>query len=431
MSLLSTLACLTLTATTTGPLLTLEQALATARERQPSLHQAQAEVAAADARARQALATLLPQVSANAQYSRTTANFAGRPGSVPSNLGTAAQSASFDTFSYFNFGLGVNQLIYDFGSWDKKAAVERLADASRSSHAATAVQVALAVRTAYFEARAARALVRVAEETVANQSRHLEQARAFVEVGTRPEIDLAQARTDLANAQVQRINALNGYATAKAVLNQAMGINGVADFDVADESMAPVEGEALDGDALLAIALEARPELAALSAQLEAQARSTDGIRGAYWPRLSASTSFSEAGTALNAMAWNWDIGLALSWALFEGGRTRAQVAEADANLAAQRAQLDALKLDVRVEVERARLGVLAAKAALEAAADATDAARARLRLAEGRYETGVGNIIELSDAQVALTTAEAQAIQAEYNLATARATLMKALGRA
>ncbi|MCB9673139.1 MAG: TolC family protein, partial [Alphaproteobacteria bacterium] len=101
------------------------------------------------------------------------------------------------------------------------------------------------------------------------------------------------------------------------------------------------------------------------------------------------------------------------------------------ANLAAQRAQLDALKLDVRVEVERARLGVLAAKAALEAAADATDAARARLRLAEGRYETGVGNIIELSDAQVALTTAEAQAIQAEYNLATARATLMKALGRA
>lgn len=431
MSLLSTLACLTLTTTTTGPLLTLEQALAIARDRQPSLHQAQAEVAAADARARQALATLLPQVSANAQYSRTTANFAGRPGSVPSNLGTAAQSASFDTFSYFNFGLGVNQLIYDFGSWDKRAAAERLADASRSSQAATAVQVALAVRTAYFEARAARALVRVAEETVANQSRHLEQARAFVEVGTRPEIDLAQARTDLANAQVQRINALNGYATAKAVLNQAMGINGVADFEVADESMTPVEGEALGGDALLAIALEARPELAALSAQLEAQTRSTDGIRGAYWPRLSASTSFSEAGTALNAMAWNWDIGLALSWALFEGGRTRAQVAEADANLAAQRAQLDALRLDVRVEVERARLGVLAAKAALEAAADATDAARARLRLAEGRYETGVGNIIELSDAQVALTSAEAQAIQAEYSLATARATLMKALGRA
>jgi outer membrane protein len=51
------------------------------------------------------------------------------------------------------------------------------------------------------------------------------------------------------------------------------------------------------------------------------------------------------------------------------------------------------------------------------------------LKLAEGRYSAGVGNIIELGDAQLALTNAEMQRIQADYNLATARAHLLRALG--
>jgi outer membrane protein len=53
-----------------------------------------------------------------------------------------------------------------------------------------------------------------------------------------------------------------------------------------------------------------------------------------------------------------------------------------------------------------------------------------RLTLAEGRYQAGVGNVIELGDSQVALTTAAAQEVQAIFNLATARAKLLQALGR-
>ena len=56
--------------------------------------------------------------------------------------------------------------------------------------------------------------------------------------------------------------------------------------------------------------------------------------------------------------------------------------------------------------------------------------AKDRLRLAEGRYETGVGSIIELGDAQIALTAAGQQNVQAEYGLSQARAQLVKALGR-
>jgi outer membrane protein len=80
--------------------------------------------------------------------------------------------------------------------------------------------------------------------------------------------------------------------------------------------------------------------------------------------------------------------------------------------------------------VEQARLGVRAARATLGAATEAADAARERLVLAEGRYQTGVGSVLELADAQLALTTALGQRVQAEFQLAAARSQLLQALGR-
>ena len=83
-----------------------------------------------------------------------------------------------------------------------------------------------------------------------------------------------------------------------------------------------------------------------------------------------------------------------------------------------------------RVEVDQARLTIVAGKAAIAAAERSLANARARLNLAELRYRTGVGNGIELSDAQLAATNAGFQLLQATLKLDTARAQLQKALGR-
>jgi outer membrane protein len=91
---------------------------------------------------------------------------------------------------------------------------------------------------------------------------------------------------------------------------------------------------------------------------------------------------------------------------------------------------VDLVRQQVRLEVEQARLAVRAAKEALVASGEALANGSEQLRLAEGRYETGIGSIIELSDAQVAMTSAGYQKVQAEYVLAQARAGLIKALGR-
>jgi len=400
----------------------LEEALRIGLARQPQLRQAQANVEAARARVDQALAPLLPQVSGSAAWER-------------SDDGRATTSiAGFDTGgarTSYSLGLTGKLLVWDFGQTSGRwQAARALAAGQSDSERATRAAVALGIRTTYFDAVAAKALVGVARDTLANTERHLEQIRAFVEVGTRPPIDLVQARVDVANARVRLIQAENGYATARVQVEQAVGATDLGPWEIADESLPPVPGEEAAPEPLLAEALAARPELAALSEQLRGQDLTARALQGGYLPSLGVSAGVTESGTWPEDLSSGWNTAVTLSWPLFQGGATRGQVREARANATAIDAQIEQLRQSVRLELEQARLGVRAAQATLGASEEAAEAARERLTLAEGRYQTGVGNLLELADAQVALTTALGQRVQSEFQLAVARSQLLKALGR-
>jgi len=411
--------------------LTLDQALETARAHQPLLRQAAASTQAALARSDEAMAPLLPQVSGTADYQRSTANFTSRPGSLPSQFSGGAGAGSWNTYNFFNLGLNASQLLYDFGqSRSRWRSAQATAAAQGDTERSTVQQVLFNVRAAYYQARAANGLVKVATDTLANQEKHLQQTEGFVEAGTQAEIALAQSRTDVANARVQLITAQNGYETAKAQLNNAMGVESAADYDVTDETQAPVEGEDGTTDTLLGEALQSRPELAALANEVRSQELTLRAVRASLGPSVGFSTGFSDAGEQFSNLTWNWNAAVGITIPIFQGGITRAQIRESEANVASATAQLDTERQQVRLEIEQARLAVRAAKAALTAAGDALVNAQEQLRLAEGRYETGVGSIIELGDSQVALTSAGQQKVQAEYVLAQARAQLVRALGR-
>jgi outer membrane protein len=416
--------------------LTLTEAVRTALAQQPQLRQSRAGSEAADARADEARAPLLPQLTGQAQYQRTTANFVPRPGAVPSSIAGGGTTASGGTnltksFNFFSVGATLSQLIYDFGQTSGRwRAAQASSESQKDTEKFTTVQTVLGARTAFFNARAAKDLVQVARDNLANQDAHLKQTEAFVNIGTRPAIDLALARTNRANAEVQLVNAENGYETTKSQLNQAMGVEGPTDYDVADETLPPVDVEDLTVDPLLAEALRQRPDVAALDEQIRAQQLTLRSVQGAYAPSLGVSAGVTDAGTSIDSTVANWSATVTLSWNIFQGGLTRAQEREARANIEAARAQGDALRQQVRVDVDQARLAVRAGRGALAAAGEALTNAREQMRLAAGRYQAGAGSAIELGDAQVALANAAAQRVQAEYNLSISRAQLLRALGR-
>lgn len=410
--------------------LSLAQALRIAHQRSPVLRRAGAQTDAAAARSDGSRARLLPQLAGVASYQRTTDNPVQRPGFGALRPQPRYLNGKTNGVDSFTFQIVANQVIFDFGTTETLKADRETARAQEDRARAALLDTEYQVRNAFFLARAQRALIAVAEQALSNQQKHLAQIEAFVEVGTRPEIDLAQARTDVANARVQLLSAQNAYAAAKQNLKLVLGAEPGADYEVNDDTLEPLREEDASLDELFALARAARPEFSAAARLVRAQELRTRAAKGRFGPTLGATAAMSEQGIDLQRLTWNAYIGASATWALSEGGAALAAVREAEANQRALEADALALEQRVRVELEQARLTLQTAKASLDAAADARNAARARLQLAEGRYEAGVGNAIELGDAQLAMTSADAQRVQFEYNLASARAQLLGALGK-
>jgi outer membrane protein len=427
-------------------ILSLNEAERAAVTGQPQILVARAATATALAQADQARAPLLPQVTATAEYARegginAAAYESGKP--LATMGGVGGQPVSNASAGNQSFGqivgtstdvwlleLSATQLIYDFGqTYEKLKAADLNADASSLTERSTLLTTMLNVRSAYFNARAMKELVGVAKETLDDQNKHLVQVQGQVTVGTQPQIALAQQLAAVANAKVSLITAQNNYEVAKSQLNQAAGLTTGTDYDVGNEELAPLDDEDQPLTALAPKAIAARPEMASFVKQRESQEATLRSARGGYGPQFSAAASALEAGTD-SGLSPGWSAALILTRPIFQGGLTKGQIRQAEAGLQSVDAQRALEELQIRLGVDSARLAVHAAKATIGAANDALTSSREQLRLAEQRFATGVGDIIELNDAQVAYTSAAAQVVQAHFNLATARAQLLAAMGR-
>jgi outer membrane protein len=395
--------------------LTLERAVETALAHQPQLLSARAQVRAAAARVTQADAALLPQGTATAGVVRAEAPTLGGPASTG------------DTWS---LSISGSQILFDANAWYVNRSSRAASAAQQEGERATLQSVVQAVRTAWYQAASARDLVDVARETLANREAHLAQVKGFVQVGTRPEIDLAQARADRANAKVGLISAENDLAIAHAQLNQAMGVAASTDYPLAPTEVTPLPGEDGTIEVLLAEALAHRPDVAARARSHEAQEASLKAAKGTFLPTAAATGRIGESGPEVDATRRNWTLGLTLTWPFLEGGRGLGRVREQQALLEALDADDEGFRQEVRFEVEQARLQVRAAAAALEASGEVVQSAREQLRLAEARYKAGLGSGLEASDAQVTMANAQALEVKARFSLASARSQLARALGR-
>jgi outer membrane protein len=343
----------------------------------------------------------------------------------------AAIMARESATSYDNLSAAVtvSQTIWDFGrtmgGWDAARADVR---AKTADLATSADQVRLNVIQAYMGVLASEQVVTIAEETRRQMRDHLAQARALVEAGTRSPIDVTRAETDLANAELNVIRARNGLLMARVGLEGAMGVT-VGDFRVERPAVGP-DPDVSDLDAAVKEAADRRPEVRSLREKVAALEGVATVARSGWYPAIGASGSLAYTGYKVQDMVYNWGLGVSLTWNAFAGLGTVNGIGEAEANIAAVRATLDSVLLGIRTEVESAAVSWNEAREKLGPARAFEKSASETLALAEGRYAAGSGSIIEVSDAQALVVAAKAGVIQAGYDADTARAKLLKALGR-
>jgi outer membrane protein len=318
------------------------------------------------------------------------------------------------TFNFFNTGVSFTQVLFDFGhtlaSIRSSQAAEQSLEADLSTQRDTVV---LNVKQSYFNLLAAQRLLRVADETVHQSQKHLEQAQGRYDVGMAPKFDVTNVQVQLAQAELNQVTARNNVAVARETLRNALGLVGPLDFDIVDDfgrRRVPITAAAA-----LALAYDKRPELQSIQAQERSTEEQIASLQKNYLPNVSGNGSYNWTGSDYPREP-NWNIGAAVNLSVFNGGLTIAQVAEQKANLANLRFNEDVLRQNIALEVRQAVINMEQAAEGIRVAEKGLQQARENLELAEGRYKTGVGNIIELTDAQASLTTAEANYVQALYS---------------
>jgi TolC family type I secretion outer membrane protein len=409
----------------TTPLrLTLPEATALALRQQPTIRSAQGSLTAAQARVPQARSAYYPRFDLQA----------GVQTSEVKSSSTNDRTRSESTFATI---LG-RQLIYDFGKTaalvDEAKAGSRVASGELERVRDLVVQN---VRQAYFNLLQARRLVGVADAALARSELNLRSAQGFFDVGTKPKSDVTKAEVEVANARVDVIRARNLVRLSQTTLANALGLEATVPIEIND--ILTYEPVTLDSTQLLAEALGNRPELRQSQARLDAARAQLSGAKARYLPDLtvngSAGTASDDAIVSTDGVSGvsfgdTWSIAGVLTWNLFEGFFTQARVKETQALVETARADYETVELQVRLEVEQSYIAVVEAAERYGATEKAVESAQENLRLAQGRYDAGVGTILELTEAQLSLTNAEADSVRAVTDYRVGLAVLDRVVGR-
>ena len=402
------------------PSKTLAECIAIAVQQHPSLKAAGASVDAGHQRVWEAASNYLPQVGATYGAARRNSSVAARTGGPGISVGAQSQ-----TFNFYNTGLSFTQVLFDFGQ--TLASIRAAQAAEQSLEAELSTQrdtVVLNVKQSYFNLLAAERLLGVADETVHQSQKHLEQAQGRYDVGMAPKFDVTSAQVQLAQSELNQVTARNNVAVARETLRNALGLVGPLDFDIVDDFGS--RRVQITAEEALALAYDKRPELQSIQAQERSTEQLIASLQRNYLPNLTGNGAYNWTGNDYPLQS-SWNVGANVNLSIFNGGLTTAQVGEQKANLSNLRFNEDVLRQNIALEVRQAVLNVQQATESIRVAEKGLQQARENMDLADGRYKTGVGNIIELTDAQTSLTSAEASHVQALYSYQTAVAAVEKA----
>ena len=406
-----------------GKVLSVEDAVAIALDTQPNIKARISDYIAAAFRVDQALAPLLPQI--------TGSWTAARDQNVStSGQGTTSSQQPLRTVTTWTTStvarVSLSQILFDFGkNFASTEAARKLADVALEDTELQRQLVTQTVKESYTNINFAVRLIQVNQQAVERAELNLRSARGFFEVGTRPKSDVARAEVDVANAKVDLIRARNAERLARVALATAMGLPATTPLQIQDNLL--YQPVTLDRARLAEDALRQRPEYRQARLNAEANdARLRRSFRD-FFPDITGGGFYGAQRADMNEI---WELNLSLNWTLYDGGNRIARYREARANLEAAQARVKASELDISREVEQSINNVIEADERIQAAQVAVVSAQENFRLAQGRFDAGVGTILELTDAQLALTQAqntEAQAL-ADYRIALAR--LDRAVGR-
>jgi outer membrane protein len=312
-------------------------------------------------------------------------------------------------------GVTVSQMLTDFGRTRSLVETAKLrAQAQDQASESTRADILLATSRAYFNVLRATAVLQVAQQTVAARQLVSDQVTALEANRLKSLLDVSFANVNLADSKLLLSQAQNEVKSADAELAAAMGLPSQTDFVLSEE---PVPGALPDSiDPLIQDAIQNRPELKDLRLEQDAAERFVKAEHSLFYPTIAALGTAGYVPAGEQAIPGTYGAaGVNVSIPIFNGGLFKARQTEAE--LRAQAAKQNVNDLANRV-IRDLRVAYLAAKTAYDRiglTVELLKQAQLGLDLAQSRYNLGLSSIVELSQAQLNLTSAQIAAASARY----------------
>jgi len=406
-----------------GVPLTLDDVLRETRAHSAEVVTAQSQLKVAKARVGQQNARRLPQIGVGGTATRfddaSNLNFGGQKIEVvPDHL----ETLSLQLDQVLDFSNQVGSAV---------AQAKLLALASEYDLAAIEADATLAGTVGYYDVLRAEQSVRVAQASLKAYQEQFKTNTRLFEGGVGQKIDVLRAQSQVADAERELVRQQNALSSARSHLNDLIGRPLDTPSTVLEDPSSPAVPATEERSELIRKALDRRSEILASATEVRAAEKGIKLARASYEPRFSVglagnyypTTSFQYVRHSTAALT------IGLSIPLYDGGLAQERTREARAVVESAKAREDRVRRDVALQTQNAALDVETARKRLDASNAAVTAALAARDLAQQRYENQVGLYLEVTDAQAALTLAQAAQVDAVYDLLTARARLNRALG--
>jgi len=408
--------------------LTVEEVRSLALQHNRSYLQAEEEVAKAKGDIGRAQSGALPQITLNSGYTR--------------NFKTASQFVTIDgETSEFKFGfentfgwsLQAYQPVWTGGRvWSAYAIAKQYRKFSEAGSDQVAANVIYQSELLFHEAILAKSRLEVLQKSLETFEHNVKMVEKHYSQGMVSKFELLRARVEKSNLEPQILAAESEVRLSQKRLKSFLGLD-------LDQPVSLTEGD-LDTSLarvpslseLTQKAIDQRPEMAQADLMVDMRRRAIKVASANYWPSVGLVSQYdwnsvSDDFTVDGNISRSFTAGVNLTWNLFDGFLTRSEVGIAKADhRQANYARLDALDA-VKLEVEQAYDQLIQAGKSLDARQETIEQAEEGLRIANLRYETGEGTLLEVLSAQTALTQARTALAEANFGFRAARAGLRKA----
>jgi outer membrane protein len=318
-------------------------------------------------------------------------------------------------------------LITDFGRTPNLVASSSLqAKAAEQNAEATREDIVLATDLAFYSALEAQSTLQVAKSTAHERQDVSDQVNALTASKLKSTLDQSFAEVNLSQARLLVLDSQNQADAAIANLNDILGTTDDIHYRLVDDPDLP-EAVASSAEAVIALALQQRPDLKSLQLIHDADVRLSRAQRDQFLPTVAAQGVVGITPVGSNTYFtpdWYGAAGVNISIPIFNGFKFSAEAAEADLRAKASDEQSRQLADRIVRDVRTAWLAANTAQQRMSVTAELLNEANTALDLAQTRYQLGLSAIVELSQAQLQQTQAQIAAANARFEYEADLATL-------